>query len=60
EPPLLVGGILRLAGYLYGCLKREPCQIPTEVAAYARHEQINRVLHFNHIRPRDRARTGSM
>jgi cellulose synthase/poly-beta-1,6-N-acetylglucosamine synthase-like glycosyltransferase len=59
EPPLLVGGILRLGGYLYGYLKREPCQIPSEVAAYARQEQINRVLYFNHISPRDRVRTGS-
>ncbi len=60
EPPLLVGGILRLGGYLYGYLKREPCQIPSEVAAYARHEQINRVLYFNHIPPRDRVRAGSL
>jgi GT2 family glycosyltransferase len=60
EPPLLVGGILRLGGYLYGYLKREPCQIPAEVAAYARHEQINRVLYLNHIPQKDRTRTGSM
>jgi biofilm PGA synthesis N-glycosyltransferase PgaC len=60
EPPLLVGGILRLGGYLYGYLKREPCQIPAEVAAYARQEQINRVLYFNHIPPKDRTRTGSL
>ncbi len=60
EPPLLVGGILRLAGYLYGHLKREPCQIPSEVAAYARHEQISRVLYFNRISPRDRVRTGTL
>jgi len=60
EPPLLVGGMLRLGGYLYGYLKREPCRIPAEVAAYARQEQVNRVLYFNHIPQRDRARTGSM
>ncbi len=60
EPPLLVGGILRLGGYLYGYLKREPCQIPAEVAAYARQEQISRVLYFNHIPQRDRVRTGSL
>lgn len=58
EPPLLLGGILRLGGYLYGYLKREPCQIPAEVAAYARHEQINRVLYFNHILPGERVRIG--
>jgi biofilm PGA synthesis N-glycosyltransferase PgaC len=60
EPPLLVGGLLRLGGYLYGYLKREPCQIPADVAAYARQEQINRVFYFNHIPQRHRARTGSM
>jgi len=60
EPPLFIGGILRLGGYLYGCLKREPCQIPAEVAAYARHEQINRVLYLNRLPQRDQARTGTM
>ena len=60
EPPLLVGGILRLGGYVYGYLKREPCQIPAEVAAYARREQINRVLYFNHAPQRDKARASSM
>ena len=60
EPPLLVGGMLRLGGYLYGYLKREPCRIPAEVAAYARHEQIGRVLYFNHVLQKDRVRTGSM
>jgi len=60
EPPLLLGGILRLGGYLYGYLKREPCRIPAEVAAYARQEQINRVLNLNHLPQRYRARTGSL
>lgn len=60
EPPLLIGGILRLAGYLYGYWKGEPCRIPSEVAAYVRHEQINRVLYFNHIPERGRARTGTI
>jgi biofilm PGA synthesis N-glycosyltransferase PgaC len=59
EPPLLVGGMLRLGGYLYGYLKREPCQIPSDVAAYARHEQVSRVLGLNHIPQKDRVRTVS-
>jgi biofilm PGA synthesis N-glycosyltransferase PgaC len=54
EPPLLVGGMLRLGGYAYGYLKREPCQIPAEVAAYVRHEQVNRVLSFNRIPEKNR------
>jgi biofilm PGA synthesis N-glycosyltransferase PgaC len=60
EPPLFIGGLLRLGGYLYGCLRREPCQIPTEVAAYARQEQISRVLYFNRRPQRNQARTGSL
>ncbi len=53
ESPLLLGGILRLSGYAYGYVKREPCQIPAEVAAYVRHEQMSRVLYFNRIPERE-------
>ena len=60
ERPLILGGMLRLGGYLYGCLKREPRQVPSEVASYARREQVNRVLYFSHTLRLDRARTGSL
>ena len=60
ESPLLLGGILRLSGYAYGYLKREPCQIPAEVAAYARHEQMDRVLYFNRIPEKDRVYADSL
>ncbi len=59
EPPLLVGGILRLSGYAYGYLKREPCQVPSEVAMYARQEQVNRVLYFNRIPDKDKVYASS-
>ena len=59
EPPLLVGGLLRLSGYAYGYLKREPRQMPSEVAAYFRQEQVNRVLCFNRIPEKDKVYAGS-
>jgi poly-beta-1,6-N-acetyl-D-glucosamine synthase len=49
ERPILLAGILRFCGYVYGCLKREPCQIPPQVAKYARQEQIGRLFHFNRV-----------
>ena len=49
ESPRLLGGILRLAGYTYGFLKRDPRQMPPDVARYARQEQVRRVLCFNRI-----------
>ncbi len=54
EPPLLVGGLLRLSGFTYGYLKREPRQIPAEVAAYIRREQVNRVFFLNRIPKKDK------
>jgi poly-beta-1,6-N-acetyl-D-glucosamine synthase len=60
ERPLILSGMLRLVGYLYGYLKREPCQMPFDVASYVRQEQVNRVLYFSHLPKRDRARTGSL
>jgi biofilm PGA synthesis N-glycosyltransferase PgaC len=56
ENPFLVGGALRMAGYIYGHLKREPRQIPVEVAAFARREQVDRLLHLNRVPQRDRVR----
>jgi biofilm PGA synthesis N-glycosyltransferase PgaC len=54
EPPLLVGGMLRLSGYAYGYLKREPCRMPAEVAAYIRQEQVNRVFFLNRVPKKDK------
>ncbi len=60
EHPLLIGGMLRLGGYTYAYLKREPRQIPSEVASYVRHEQVDRVLGFNRVVKKVRSHTGSL
>lgn len=49
ESPLLLGGILRLAGYAYGCIQRDPRPMPADVARYARREQVRRVFCLNRI-----------
>lgn len=57
EPPILVGGILRLAGYTYGCVKREPRQLPWEVARRLRREQLARIFSLNKVPEQDRIET---
>lgn len=49
EPPFLVGGTLRLAGYLWGCVRREPYQIPEEVVRFVRRDQLRRVFGLNRV-----------
>jgi biofilm PGA synthesis N-glycosyltransferase PgaC len=57
ESPFLVGGILRLAGFIYGHLTGELCQLPAEAAARARQEQLDRLLRFNRVRQEDMVST---
>jgi biofilm PGA synthesis N-glycosyltransferase PgaC len=52
SPPVL-GGLLRLAGYFYGYLIRESWQVPAEVAAHVRQEQMRRLWRCNRIVDRD-------
>jgi glycosyltransferase involved in cell wall biosynthesis len=52
EPPRGLSGSLRLAGYVYGYLRREPRQVPPHVVRYARQEQLSRVFRLNAV-PRD-------
>ncbi len=54
ESPRILGGMLRLAGYLYGHITRDSLMVPPEVARYARQEQIRRVFHINRIPQKDR------
>lgn len=54
ERPFLVGGMLRLAGYTYGCLSREPRQVPAGVADFVRREQVLRLLCLNRVPTPDR------
>jgi biofilm PGA synthesis N-glycosyltransferase PgaC len=49
EPPYLIGGLLRLVGYLTACVKHEPRQVPDEVVRFIRDEQLFRVIHGNRI-----------
>lgn len=50
ERPLLVGGFLRLAGYMASCLRREPRQLPKDVIQWIRKEQLQRILNGNSVR----------
>jgi biofilm PGA synthesis N-glycosyltransferase PgaC len=54
ERPLLFGGILRLVGYAYGYIRREPRQLSVEAARQLRREQLGRVLLLNRMPRRNR------
>jgi len=49
EPPYLLGGMARLAGYLCACLRREQRQVPSDLVQYLRKEQLRRVFKKNQI-----------
>lgn len=49
EPPYGVGGLMRLAGFVYAHFLREKRQISDELASYIRKEQLGRVLKGNKI-----------
>lgn len=59
ESPIVLGGALRLAGYVYGYLRRDPRLLPADVARYARREQVRRVLCLNRIPKPKRVETGT-
>jgi len=43
EKPYLSSGAARFLGFIYGCIKREKRQVPDEVIAYLRKEQLSRL-----------------
>ncbi len=49
ERPFLLGGLARIAGYIWGWLKREPRQIPQETVRFIRAEQKARIFGLNRI-----------
>lgn len=49
EPPYLVGGCLRLLGFIYAHFMREKCQISDELKHYIRKEQMERLTCRNKI-----------
>ena len=49
EPPYLLGGLTRLAGFLYAHFIREKRQISDEVVSFIRKEQLGRVIKGNAV-----------
>lgn len=49
EPPYGIGGMARLAGFVYAHFLHEKRQISTELASYIRKEHLSRVLNGNRI-----------
>ncbi len=47
EKPYLIGGVLRLAGYLWNFLKRSEIELPKDVITFIRKEQLGRVMKLN-------------
>ncbi len=46
RPPLIIGGIMLLAGYLWGALRRVAREVPKEVVNFQRREQMQRLRQF--------------
>lgn len=49
ESPVLMGGLARMAGFVYAHFMGEERQIPDELVKYIRKEQLSRVLKCNRI-----------
>jgi len=47
ERPFLLSGLARIAGYAKGWIRREERQIPPEVTAFVRAEQVKRIFRWN-------------
>ena len=50
ERPRILSGLLRLAGYCYGCLNHEPRPLPKDAVIFLRREQLGRLLAMARIR----------
>lgn len=53
EPPLVLGGVVRLLGYVRCYLRREPRKLAPAIVRYIRREQLLRLVCFNRI-PQDK------
>ena len=49
EKPYGIGGIMRLAGYLWGYLSKQERQVTDEFVRYYRQEQWQRIIEMNRI-----------
>jgi len=45
EQPYLLSSVLKLGGYSWAFLRREPREIPAALVTNLRHEQMERLLH---------------
>ncbi|MBW8015844.1 MAG: glycosyltransferase family 2 protein [Planctomycetes bacterium] len=57
ERPFVLGGLARIAGYLYAYCKGEKRQISDEVVRFIQHEQIMRLFNFNRIPENEKVST---
>lgn len=44
--PVLLGSIVRIAGYLHSAIRRIPKQVPEVLKSYLKHEQLKKILPF--------------
>lgn len=49
EPPLLMGGMMRLLGYIHGIVKRDVRLMPEEAVRFYRNEQVGRMFRLNRV-----------
>ena len=54
ERPIILGGLARISGFLYGYCLREKRQIPNDVVRFIRQEQMRRLFNLNRIAKEDR------
>jgi biofilm PGA synthesis N-glycosyltransferase PgaC len=55
ERPFILGGLTRIAGFLYGYCLREKRQIPDDMIRFIHREQMGRLFNFNRIPKEHRA-----
>ena len=49
ERPLLLGGLVRIAGFLYGYFMKEDRQISKDMVKFIQQEQLERLFNFNKV-----------
>lgn len=49
ERPIVLGGVARMAGFIYGYCLREKRQIPDDMVRFIRQEQMGRLFNLNRI-----------
>lgn len=57
ERPFILGGLVRMAGFLYACCLGEKRQMLDEMVEFIRQEQIERLFNFNKIPEKQKVAT---